>query len=150
MELLNKILIDFIFFSSLDSFVVLCYYLVDRKLKFNLQQFIVGLISLSLINSIFSEIIPPLVFQVFFIMFAGLILTFIYKTELKRSSFSILKITLIVLVIQMSYAFLLNTFAKIDLLNMQMTLTFFMYLIPARIILFIFIYIKYKKSIETR
>lgn len=144
-ELANKVFLDYIMFTGVEALIFLLYYIFDRKVKIQFNVLVFSFIIVSIINSTLYFLLPQLIFQVIAILYMSLLLSIILKQKITKSFVSILKISIIMIIIEILYSMILKMFFNIELVNQETTLNKFLLCIPFRIMEFIVIYYKYRR-----
>jgi hypothetical protein len=134
MELICKTGITFLFSSIFVSFILLWYFKLDTKIEISKSKFINTMILVAFIHAIFQNTMPNVVVPFFTIIFPALLFTFVFNIKLLKSLWSIIKIFIITLIIEVLIAILLNTIFKIDIAKINLDMIGYIYILPVKFI----------------
>ena len=130
MELLKSIVVDFTLFSLIESFIFCLFFeKIGECKKFRLiDVFIIGSI-----NCLISQLIPPLFYQIFMIIFMGYYI-FITKRKIIVKAIGISALSMIyILLIEMSIFPLYDILFSLDF-SKSSSFVIFIALLPIRVI----------------
>lgn len=145
MELLKNIITDFCLFSLIEGFIY-CYFfhVFDKIRKFKLKEIII----LSIGNCLISQIFPPIIYQIFMILWMSTFLNYVRKIKYKECLKMSFYVMIFQLVTEMPIAMIYEIILKLEnSLNLN-KINIFINTIPMRIIQIISIYYYKRRSTQ--
>lgn len=131
MEVVKDILMDFILFSLIEAFIFCLFF--EKVGGCRKAEWVEDIIPLAITNCLYSQILPPLIYQFISMITMILILKFRHNMYLRKSFMIVFLSITLMLIIEMFYNIFIILFFDKDCFNINL-FQLFLFIIPIKII----------------
>jgi len=149
MELINKIIITFLFSSIFGSLEVLIFVILDLKIQKDVKKYTLFILSTSFIHTILYNTLDKLTFNILFYIALTIVLYIVFDKRFTIALISIGKFMIYTLIIEAPISVFLLIIFNISLSKLDNNLFTLLSVLPIKVIeLVIIIYIKNKGGLR--